>query len=149
MTGQMAFPWGKVAPKGPDEGNTQGLGAVAWESSSHRLAAMPASPIPFVPSGHFPLIRGIGLSQGGLSVQDISPPCERGDTAEGGGWIPFPRPVIARRGKAPTWQSVPSSPLPPPLGEVPPQGAERVSPAKKKSPGGGDWGLTFFHIMLY
>ena len=28
-------------------------------------SAMPASPIPFVPLGHFPLIRGIGLSQGG------------------------------------------------------------------------------------
>ena len=41
-------------------------------------AAMPASPIPFVPSGHFPLIRGIGLSQGGLFEQHISPPCERG-----------------------------------------------------------------------
>ena len=33
--------------------------------------------------------------------------------------------------------SGPHRPLPPPLGEVPPQGAERVSPAKKKSPGGG------------
>ena len=28
-------------------------------------ASLTASPIPFVPSGHFPLIRGIGLSQGG------------------------------------------------------------------------------------
>ena len=28
-------------------------------------ASLPASPIPFVSSGHFPLIRGIGLSQGG------------------------------------------------------------------------------------
>ena len=65
-------------------------------------------------------------------MQDISPPCERGNTAEGGGG-----------------DSVSPSPLPPPLGEVPPQGAERASPAKKKSPGGGDWGLTFFHIMLY
>ena len=55
-------------------------------------AAMPASPIPFVPSGHFPLIRGIGLSQGGLFEQHISPPRERGDTAEGGGGIPSPRP---------------------------------------------------------
>ena len=53
-------------------------------------------------------------------MQENSPPCERGDTAEGGGGIPFPRP-----------------PCLPPLGEVPPQGAERVSPAKKKSPGGG------------
>lgn len=57
--------------------------------------------------------------------------------------------VIARRGKAPTWQSVPSSPLPPPSGEVPPQGAERVSPANKKSPGGG-LGIDFFpyHVIL-
>ena len=40
-------------------------------------------------------------------------------------------------------------PLPPPLGEVPPQGAERVSPAKKKSPGGG-LGIDFFpyHVIL-
>ncbi len=60
----------------------------------------------------------------------------------------IPRPVIARRGKAPTRQSVPrplsqlrcqlphrgsqdqaresQRPLPPPLGEVPPQGAERA-----------------------
>ena len=30
--------------------------------------------------------------------------------------------------------SGPHRPLPPPLGEVPPQGAERVSPAKKKIP---------------
>ena len=82
-------------------------------------------------------------------MQDISPPCKRGDTAEGGGGIPSPRPVIARRGKAPTWQSVPTSPLPPPLGEVPPQGAERVSLAKKKSPGGG-LGIDFFpyHVIL-
>ena len=28
-------------------------------------ASLTASPIPFVPLGHFPLIRGIGLSQGG------------------------------------------------------------------------------------
>ena len=28
-------------------------------------ASLTASPIPFVPSGHFPLTRGIGLSQGG------------------------------------------------------------------------------------
>ena len=28
------------------------------------------------------------LSQGGLLVQHISPPCQRGDTAEGGGGIP-------------------------------------------------------------
>ena len=101
------------------------------ESSSHRLRRCQP-----------PLTRGpIGAGN--------SPPCERGDTAEGGGWIPFPRPVIARRGKAPTWQSVPSSPLPPPLGEVPPQGAERVSPAKKKSPGGG-LGIDFFpyHVIL-
>ena len=43
----------------------------------------------------------------------------------------------------------PPSPLPPPLGEVPPQGAERVSPAKKKSPGGG-LGIDFFpyHVIL-
>ena len=61
------------------------------ESLSHGFA-VPASPIPFVPSGHFPLIRGIGLSQGGLFEQHISPPCERGDTAEGGGGIPSPRP---------------------------------------------------------
>ena len=62
-------------------------------------------------------------------VRNSSPPCERGDTAEGGGGIP--------------------SPLPPPLGEVPPQGAERVSPAKKKSPGGG-LGIDFFpyHVIL-
>ena len=53
-----------------------------------RAAPVPPSPIPFVPSGHFPLIRGIGLSQGGLLVQENSPPCERGDTAEGGGGIP-------------------------------------------------------------
>ena len=53
-----------------------------------RAAPVPPSPIPFVPSGHFPLIRGIGLSRGRLLVQDISPPCERGDTAEGGGGIP-------------------------------------------------------------
>ena len=31
-----------MVPKGPDEGNAEVLGAVAWESSSHRLAAMPA-----------------------------------------------------------------------------------------------------------
>ena len=45
--------------------------------------------------------------------------------------------------------SVSPSPLPPPLGEVPPQGAERVSPAKKKSPGGG-LGIDFFpyHVIL-
>ena len=30
------------------------------------------------------------LSQGGLLVQHISPPCQRGDTAEGGGGIPSP-----------------------------------------------------------
>ena len=48
---------------------------------------------------------------------------------------------IARRGNL--------SYLPPPLGEVPPQGAERVSPAKKKSPGGG-LGIDFFpyHVIL-
>ena len=67
---------------------------------------------------------------------------------KGGGILPSPRPVIARRGKAPTWQSVPrplsqlrcqlphrgsqdqarepQRPLPPPSGEVPPQGAERA-----------------------
>ena len=35
------------------------------------------------------------------------------------------------------------------MGEVPPQGAERVSPAKKKSPGGG-LGIDFFpyHVIL-
>ena len=45
--------------------------------------------------------------------------------------------------------SGPHRPLPPPLGEVPPQGAERVSPAKKKSPGGG-LGIDFFpyHVIL-
>ena len=45
--------------------------------------------------------------------------------------------------------SVSPSPLPPPLGEVPPRGAERVSPAKKKSPGGG-LGIDFFpyHVIL-
>ena len=39
--------------------------------------------------------------------------------------------------------------MPPPLGEVPPQGAERASPAKKKSPGGG-LGIDFFpyHVIL-
>ena len=39
--------------------------------------------------------------------------------------------------------------MPPPLGEVPPQGAERVSPAKKESPGGG-LGIDFFpyHVIL-
>ena len=39
--------------------------------------------------------------------------------------------------------------LPPPRGKVPPQGAERVSPAKKKSPGGG-LGIDFFpyHVIL-
>ena len=65
-------------------------------------------------------------------MQENSPPCERGDTAEGGGGIPFPRP-----------------PCLPPLGEVPPQGAERVSPAKKESPGGG-LGIDFFpyHVIL-
>ena len=42
-----------------DEGDHGGA-----ESLSHGFA-VPASPIPFVPSGHFPLIRGIGLSQGG------------------------------------------------------------------------------------
>ena len=45
--------------------------------------------------------------------------------------------------------SGPHRPLPPPLGEVPPQGAERDSPAKKKSPGGG-LGIDFFpyHVIL-
>ena len=33
-------------------------------------ASLTASPIPFVPSGHFPLTRGIGLSQGGHSGKD-------------------------------------------------------------------------------
>ena len=33
-------PRGKVPPQGADEGNAEGLEAVAWESSSHRLAAM-------------------------------------------------------------------------------------------------------------
>ena len=81
-------------------------------------------------------------------MQENSPPCERGDTAEGGGGIPSPRPVIARRGKAPTWQSVPPPPLPPHLGEVPPQGAESAS-RQKKSPGGG-LGIDFFpyHVIL-
>ena len=39
--------------------------------------------------------------------------------------------------------------LPPPRGKVPPQGAERDSPAKKKSPGGG-LGIDFFpyHVIL-
>ncbi len=43
----------------------------------------------------------------------------------------------------------PTAPCLPPLGEVPPQGAERVSPAKKKSPGGG-LGIDFFpyHVIL-
>ena len=44
--------------------------------------------------------------------------------------------------------SGPHRPLPPPLGEVPPQGAERAS-RQKRNPPAGDWGLTFFHIMLY
>ena len=37
--------------------------------------------------------------------------------------------------------------MPPPLGEVPPQGAERVSPAKKKIPRRG---IDFFpyHVIL-
>ena len=45
--------------------------------------------------------------------------------------------------------SGPHRPLPPPMGEVPPQGAERASPAKKKSPGGG-LGIDFFpyHVIL-
>ena len=93
--------------------------------------AMPASPIPFVPSGHFPLIRGIGLSQGGLLVRENSPPCERGDTAEGGGGIPFPR-----------------TPCLPPWGRCPRRG-RRGFPRQKRNPPAGDWGLTFFHIMLY
>ena len=43
----------------------------------------------------------------------------------------------------------PTAPLASPLGEVPPQGAERVSTAKKKSPGGG-LGIDFFpyHVIL-
>ena len=50
---------------------------------------------------------------------------------------------------APKGGGILPSPLPPPLGEVPPQGAERVSPAKKKSPGGG-LGIDFFpyHVIL-
>ena len=46
--------------------------------------------------------------------------------------------------------SGPHRPLPPPLGEVPPQGAERVSPAKKKSPERGGLGIDFFpyHVIL-
>ena len=96
-----------------------------------RAAPVPPSPIPFVPSGHFPLIRGIGLSRGRLLVQDISPPCERGDTAEGGGGIPCPRP-----------------PCLPPWGRCPHRG-RRGFPRQKRNPPAGDWGLTFFHIMLY
>ena len=48
-------------------------------------ASLPASPIPFVPSGHFPLTRGIGLSQGGHSGKDSAMftknSCRRHDSA--------------------------------------------------------------------
>ena len=39
--------------------------------------------------------RATSLSQGRLLVQDISPPCERGDTAKGGGGIPSPAPLAS------------------------------------------------------
>ena len=62
-----------------DEGDHGGA-----ESLSHGCA-VPASPIPFVPSGHFPLIRGIGLSQGSLMMRNSSPPCERGEGRKAAG----------------------------------------------------------------
>ena len=38
--------------------------------------------------------------------------------------------------------------LPPPRGRCPRRG-RRGFPRQKRNPPAGDWGLTFFHIMLY
>ena len=87
-------------------------------------------PYPFCPFGTFPLDKGNRpfTREPALSVScaDSSP-----------------------TGGAKLGLSGPHRPLPPPLGEVPPQGAERASPAKKKSPGGG-LGIDFFpyHVIL-
>ena len=42
----------------------------------------------------------------------------------------------------------PRRPLPPPWGRCPRRG-RRGLPRQKRNPPAGDWGLTFFHIMLY
>ena len=89
------------------------------------------------------------LSQGGLLVQDISPPCQRGDTAEGGGGIPSHRPpclpprgrcprrgrrgpaspvLSLRGGRSPTWRSVTPVPLASPSGGGAPQGRRGLPP---------------------
>ena len=54
-------PRGKVPPQGADEGGSRGCGVLPEVPLIRHGFAVPPSPIPFVPSGHFPLIRGIGL----------------------------------------------------------------------------------------
>ena len=76
-------------------------------------------PIPFVPSGHFPLIRGIGPHRGSQVGADVLIRPNNDHCGNGGPLGTAAPTVIARTGKAQTWRSVPQSPLPPPLGEVP------------------------------
>ena len=62
-------------------------------------------------------------------VRDISPPCERGDTADGGGGIPFPVPLAS------------------PFGGGAPAGGGEGFPGKKEIPRRG---IDFFpyHVIL-
>ena len=86
---------------------------------------MPASPIPFVPSGHFPLTRGIGLSQGGLLVRNSSPPCERGEGRKAAGGF---RSLVLS--------------LPPPRGKVVPKGPDEGGYRGMRRPSNGRMGTS-------
>ena len=83
----VAFPSSVTAPPchlPPGEGFlflTPGAGAGADiirpescpKNGIPQSASLPASPIPFVPSGHFPLTRGIGLAMTGF-LTALAPP---------------------------------------------------------------------------
>ena len=81
-------------------------GVFCWGKPSQSRLRRARIPIPFVPSGHFPLTRGIGPHRGSQ----------------------VPSPVIARRA-TPDVAIRSSSYLPPPLGEVPSAYTGRRGPA--------------------
>ena len=91
--GKKPSPGGRC-PAGADEGNAKGLWAVAWESSSHRLAAMPA---PFDKGAYWcgtaaPLVKGgRAAKRRGDSVETARPSRPFPSSVTGFARATFPR----------------------------------------------------------